>query len=57
MILKLRNFYILNNFLEVTFEDGAFTKISIQSILKEFANDNDIKLIEKSKMELFFKRF
>src|SRR5210317_1220893 len=55
--IKIKKLNILNNFLEVTFEDGAFTKISIQSILKEFANDNDIKLIEKVKWNSSLKDF
>src|SRR6056300_1424208 len=55
--IKIKKLNILNNFLEVTFEDGAFTKIAIQSILKEFANDNDIKLIEKVKWNSSLKDF
>ena len=55
--IKIKKLNILNNFLEVTFDDGAFTRIAIQSILKEFAYDNDIKLIEKLKWNSSLKDF
>tara|TARA_B100001057_G_scaffold348977_1_gene350380 strand:+ start:1856 stop:2956 length:1101 start_codon:yes stop_codon:yes gene_type:complete len=38
-----------DNFLEVKFNDGITTKISIENIIKEFLIDNDIKLIKKIK--------
>ena len=36
-----------DDYLEVTFNDGAYTKYSIQNIIKEFSNTNDIKYIQK----------
>src|SRR6056300_1678160 len=55
--IKIKKLSILDDFLEVTFDDGTFTKIAIQSILREFANDNDIKLIEKIKWNSSLKDF
>ena len=55
--IKINKLLILDDFLEVTFDDGAFAKIAIQSILKEFADDNDIKLIQKIKWNSSLKDF
>jgi gamma-butyrobetaine dioxygenase len=55
--IKINKLLILDDFLEVTFDDGAFAKIAIQNILKEFADDNDIKLIEKIKWNSSLKDF
>ena len=55
--VKINKLSILDDFLEVTFDDGTFAKIAIQSILKEFAADNDIKLIEKIKWNSSLKDF
>src|SRR5210317_214347 len=55
--IKINKLLILDDCLEVTFDDGAFAKIAIQSILKEFAADNDIKLIEKIKWNSSLKDF
>ena len=55
--IKINKLLILDDFLEVTFDDGAFAKIAIQSILKEFVDDNDIKLIQKIKWNSSLKDF
>ena len=49
--IKISNLKLSEEFLEVTFKDGIFTKISVKSILREFAIDNDIKLIKKIKWD------
>ena len=33
--------------MEVSFNDGVKTKLTINSIIKEFSNINDVKFIEK----------
>ena len=48
--IKISNLKLSEEFLEVTFKDGIFTKISVKSILREFSIDNDIKLIKKIKI-------
>ena len=45
--IKINNINLSNNFLEVTFDDGASTKLSIQELIKEFSNNDFIKLIKK----------
>jgi gamma-butyrobetaine dioxygenase len=38
--IEIDNLNLSNDFLEITFNDGAYTKIAIQNILKEFSNIN-----------------
>ena len=45
--IKINNLNLSNNFLEITFSDGVFTKLEINSILKELSNINDVKDINK----------
>ena len=45
--IKINDINLSNNFLEVTFNDGAFTKLSIQELIEEFSNNDFIKLIKK----------
>ena len=45
--IKINDINLSNNFLEVTFNDGASTKLSIQELIEEFSNNNFIKLIKK----------
>ena len=45
--IKINDINLSNDFLEVTFNDGASTKLSIQELIKEFSNNNFIKLIKK----------
>ena len=47
--IKINKLKLSKYFLEVSFKDGTFTKISIKSILREFSNESDIKLIKKIK--------
>ena len=49
--IKIDNINLSNNFLEVTFSDGAFAKLSIVDIFKEFSNNNFIKFIKKIKWD------
>ncbi len=48
---------LTNNFLEVKFKDGTFTKLLITNILKEFVNANDINYINKIQWDSSFKNF
>ena len=45
--IKINDINLSKDFLEVTFNDGASTKLSIQELIKEFSNNNFIKLIKK----------
>ena len=45
--IKINDINLSNDFLEVTFNDGASTKLSIQELIEEFSNNNFIKLIKK----------
>ena len=45
--IKINVINLSNDFLEVTFNDGASTKLSIQELKEEFSNNNFIKLIKK----------
>ena len=47
---------LTNDFLEITFKDGAYTKITIKSILQELSNVNDIKHINKIKWDSSLKK-
>ena len=47
--IEISQLKLTENFLEVTFNDGIYTKITIGSILKEFSVDSDIKSIKKVK--------
>ena len=43
--IEIKDLNLSDKFLEVSFKDGVKTKLTIQSILKEFSNINDIKFI------------
>ena len=45
--IKINDINLSNNFLEVTFNDGASTKLSIQELIEEFSNNDFMKLIKK----------
>ena len=45
--IKINDINLSKDFLEVTFNDGASTKLSIQELIEEFSNNNFIKLIKK----------
>ena len=45
--IKINDINLSKDFLEVTFNDGASTKLSIQKLIEEFSNYNFIKLIKK----------
>ena len=52
--IQIKDFSLCNDFLEVNFNDGASTKISVIDIFKEFSNINEIKQIEKMKWDSSF---
>ena len=49
--IKIKSSIISDDYLEITFNDGAHTKLAIQTILKEFSNINDVKFIQKIKWD------
>ena len=49
--IKIDALNLSKDFLEITFNDGAHTKLTIQSILKEFSNINEVKYIKKIKWD------
>ena len=49
--IKIDTLNILDDCLEITFNDGVHTKISIEKILNEFTNINDVKYIKKIKWD------
>ena len=55
--IEIKNLNLSNNFLEVTFDDGVYTKITIKNILKELSNTNVIKYIDKVKWDSSLRDF
>tara|TARA_B100000902_G_scaffold390222_1_gene438798 strand:- start:53 stop:1153 length:1101 start_codon:yes stop_codon:yes gene_type:complete len=49
--IEIDHLNLSKDFLEVTFKDGTYTKLAIESILKEFSNVNEIKFIDKIKWD------
>ena len=45
--IKINKINLSENFLEIKFSDGVFTKIKVNNILKEFSNINDVECIDK----------
>ena len=48
---------ISNGYLEVSFKDGTFTKLSTNQILKEFSKYNKIKFTKKIKVSLYINSY
>ena len=55
--VEITNLNLSKYFLEVTFDDGAYTKLAIHSILKEFSNINEVKFIKKVEWDSSLKNF
>jgi len=55
--IEIDNLNLSKDFLEVTFKDGAYTKLAIENILKEFSNINEIKFIDKIEWDSSLKDF
>ena len=55
--IEINNINLSDNCLEVSFNDGTSTKLTIQNILKEFSNDDDIKFIKKIEWDSSLKNF
>ena len=49
--IEIKDLNLSDEFLEVSFNDGVKTKLTIQSIIKEFSNINDLKFIQKIKWD------
>ena len=55
--IQINNLNLSKDFLEVTFNDGTYTKLAIQNILKEFSNINEVKYIDKVEWDSSLKDF
>ena len=44
--IKINSLSLSDQFLEITFNDGAYTKFAVQNILREFSNEDEIKKVE-----------
>ena len=55
--IKIDNLNLSEDFLEISFNDGAYTKLAIENILKEFSNINEVKYIDKIQWDSSFKDF
>ena len=49
--IKINSLNLKDNFLEIEFNDGVFTKLNVDNILKEFSNINEIENIKKVKWD------
>ena len=49
--IEINKVNLTDKFLEISFNDGVETKISIQSIFEEYSGINDIKVIKKTKWD------
>ena len=49
--IKIKDVSLSDKFLAVSFNDGVETRLTIQSILNEFSNTNDVRFIEKIKWD------
>ena len=55
--IKINSLNLSDQFLEITFNDGTYTKFAVQNILKEFSNEDEIKKIKKVEWDSSFKNF
>ena len=55
--IQIKSLNLSKNFLEIFFNDGVHTKLSIKNIIKEFSNLNDVKYIKKIKWDSSLKNF
>ncbi len=55
--VEVNKLNLTEDFLEVTFNDGAYTKLAIQNIFKELSNINEVKKINKIQWDSSLKDF
>ena len=55
--IKINSLNLSDQFLEITFNDGAYTKFAIQNILREFSDEDGIKKIKKVEWDSSFTNF
>ena len=55
--IEINNLNLSKDYLEVSFNDGAYTKLAIESIIKEFSNINEVKFINKVEWDSSLKDF
>ena len=49
--IQIDSLNLSDDYLEISFNDGVYTKLSIKNILKEFSDTNDVKHINKIKWD------
>ena len=54
--IEIKKLNLSKNHLEITFNDGVYTKLAIQNILKEFTNNDLVTDIKKIKWDLCQKK-
>ena len=55
--IEINNLNLSKDYLEVSFNDGTYTKLAIENIIKEFSNINEVKFINKIEWDSSFKDF
>ena len=55
--IKINSLNLSDQFLEITFNDGAYTKFAVQNILREFSDEDGIKKIKKVEWDSSFTNF
>ena len=55
--IKINSLNLSDQFLEITFNDGAYTKFAVQNILREFSNEDEIEKIKKVEWDSSFTNF
>ena len=55
--IKINSLNLSDQFLEITFNDGTYTKFVIQNILREFDNEDEIKKIKRVEWDSSFINF
>ena len=55
--IEIKKLNLSDSHLEISFNDGVKTKLTIQSIIDEYSNNRDIKYIEKVKWDSSLKKF
>ena len=55
--VEINNLNLSKNYLEVTFKDGVYAKLDIESILRELSNENFVTNINKKKWDSSLQNF
>ena len=55
--IQIQNLNLLDGYLEITFNDGVYTKLAIENIIEEFSNIKKVEHVKKIKWDSSFKNF